>query len=66
MDEQKNEIELIDFLNILWKRKWLNVLIAGILGLLIFAMLAFFLVIVNLIFPYVEKRQRLPHPLDSQ
>ena len=26
MDEQKNEIELIDFLNILWKRKWLIIL----------------------------------------
>ena len=26
MDEQKNEIEFIDFLNIIWKRKWLIVL----------------------------------------
>jgi len=50
MDEQKNEIELIDILNILWKRKWLNILIAGILGLLIFAMLAFFL-------EYLEKQK---------
>ncbi len=23
MDEHKNEIELIDFLNVLWKRKWI-------------------------------------------
>ena len=42
MDEHKNEIELIDFLNIIWKRKWLIliltsffILATGVIGFLL-------------------------------
>lgn len=42
MDEQKSEIEFIDFLNIIWKRKWLIILptlflvtVAGIISFLL-------------------------------
>lgn len=42
MNEQENEVELIDFLNILWKRKWqiiipvfLSVVIAGVISFLL-------------------------------
>jgi len=65
MEEQKNEIEFIDFLNIIWKRKWLIVL-PTLFFIIVVGVISFILPQIWEVDAIIIPSQILVEPLDGR